>query len=68
MPRILGALMALGGLGWMTFISPPLAHYVSPYNMLPGVLRRAIANHVAARFRREPTTVEAAGWRLERRT
>jgi len=26
--------MALGGLGWMTFISPPLAHYVSPYNML----------------------------------
>ena len=61
MPRILGALMALGGLGWMTFISPPLAHYVSPYNM-------AITNRVAARFRREPTTVEAAGWRLERRT
>ena len=53
--------MALGGLGWMTFISPPLAHYVSPYNM-------AIANRVVARFRREPTTVEAAGWRLERRT
>ena len=30
--------MALGGLGWMTFISPPLAHSLSPYNMLPGVL------------------------------
>lgn len=38
LPRILGALMALGGLGWMTFISPPLAHSLSPYNMLPGVL------------------------------
>ena len=38
LPRILGALMAFGGLGWLTFLSPPLAKYLSPYNMVPGIL------------------------------
>jgi len=38
LPRVLGALMALGGLGWLTFIAPPLAAHLAPYNMLPGVL------------------------------
>lgn len=38
LPRILGVLMALGGLGWLTFISPALSSYLSPYNMAPGVL------------------------------
>jgi hypothetical protein len=38
LPRVLGALMALGGLGWLTFASPALATYLSPYNMLPGIL------------------------------
>jgi len=38
LPRILGALMAFGGLGWLTFLSPPLANYLSPYNMVPGIL------------------------------
>ena len=38
LPRILGALMAFGGLGWLTFLSQPLANYLSPYNLLPGVL------------------------------
>jgi hypothetical protein len=38
LPRILGALMGFGGLGWLTFLSPPLANYLSPWNMLPGVL------------------------------
>ena len=36
--RILGALMAFGGLGWMTFVSPRWHYYLSRYNMLPGVL------------------------------
>jgi hypothetical protein len=38
LPRILGALMALGGLGWLTFLSAPLANYLSPYNFAPGLL------------------------------
>ena len=32
MPRILGVLEALAGLCWLTFLWPPLAHYLSPYN------------------------------------
>jgi hypothetical protein len=38
LPRILGVLMAFGGLGWLTFVSPALSSYLSPYNMVPGVL------------------------------
>ena len=38
LPRILGALMAFGGLGWLTFASPQLAGRLAPFNMLPGVL------------------------------
>jgi hypothetical protein len=38
LPRTLGILMALGGLGWLTFLSPALSAYLSPYNMLPGIL------------------------------
>ena len=38
LPRILGALMVFGGLGWLTFVSPDLADYLSPYNLAPGIL------------------------------
>ena len=31
LPRILGALMALAGLGWLVFLFPPLANYLSHY-------------------------------------
>jgi len=38
LPRILGALMAFGGLGWLTFLSPSLASNLSPYNLAPGII------------------------------
>ena len=39
LPRILGVLMALG---WPTFLSPPLAHYLSPYVLLSGIGEAAL--------------------------
>jgi hypothetical protein len=38
LPRILGALVAFAGLGWLTYLSPPLANHLSPYNLAFGVL------------------------------
>ena len=38
LPRILGVLMAFAGFGWLTFLSSPLANYLSPYNLVPGFL------------------------------
>ena len=38
LPRILGALMACAGFGWLTFLAPRLAHHLSPYNLALGVL------------------------------
>ena len=38
LPRILGVLMALAGLGWLTFLSSPFANHLSPYNLILGFL------------------------------
>jgi len=38
LPRILGVLMACAGLGWLTFLSPPLANSLSPYIVVLGFL------------------------------
>jgi hypothetical protein len=38
LPRILGVLMAFAGLGWLAFLSPPLADYLSPYIQILGIL------------------------------
>jgi hypothetical protein len=36
LPRIIGVLMMLAGVGWLTFLSPPLASSLAPFNMIPG--------------------------------
>ena len=38
LPRILSALTAIAGLCWLTFLSPPLANYLSPYNLASALL------------------------------
>jgi hypothetical protein len=40
-PRILGALMAFAGLGWVTYLSNPLVNYLSPYNLASALLAEA---------------------------
>jgi hypothetical protein len=42
LPRILGVLMILGGLSWLTFLFPPLADYLRPYNLALGALAEAV--------------------------
>jgi len=42
LPRILGAGMTLAGLGWLTFLSPALASYLSPYNLATGILAEGL--------------------------
>lgn len=37
-PRIVGALFALAGLGWLTFLSPTLGAVLSPVTMLTGLI------------------------------
>jgi hypothetical protein len=36
LPRALGALMMFAGIGWLTFLFPPLASQLAPFNMIPG--------------------------------
>ena len=38
LPRPLGVLMAFAGLGWLIFLSPPLANRLSPYVFAPGII------------------------------
>ena len=41
LPRILSALMAFAGFGWLTFLSPALAHHLSPTFLPPAFSGKA---------------------------
>jgi len=38
LPRAIGVLMMIAGIGWMTFAWPPLARTLIPYIFLPGII------------------------------
>jgi uncharacterized protein DUF4386 len=40
-PRSLGTLSAFGGLAWLTYLAPSLANYLSPFNVVCGLLGEA---------------------------
>src|SRR5512143_948397 len=42
LPRVLGVLLAVGGLSWLTFGWPPLARALSPYNYAPGIFAEGL--------------------------
>jgi hypothetical protein len=42
LPKFLGALMLFAGLGWLTFLYPPLANSLAPYNLLPGMIGEGV--------------------------
>lgn len=42
LPRILGVLMGLSGLGWLTFLWPPLANYVLIYIEVLGIIAELV--------------------------
>jgi hypothetical protein len=41
LPRALHTLMAIGGLSWLIYLSPSFANYLSPYDIVVGILGEA---------------------------
>jgi hypothetical protein len=42
LPRAVAALMALAGLGWLTFLSPPLHHVLADYTNITGLFGEGV--------------------------
>lgn len=41
LPRFVGVLMTIAGIGWLTFALPQLGRALAPFNMLPGIVGEA---------------------------
>ena len=46
MPRIIGVLMLMGGICWLTFLVPSIAKGLAPFNMMPGALGEIGRAHI----------------------
>lgn len=42
LPRFVGVLMMLAGLGWLTNLWPALANSLAPYNLMPGIFGEGV--------------------------
>lgn len=42
LPRWLGGLLALSGLGWLTFLAPRLVHHITPLPMVSGLIGEGV--------------------------
>jgi hypothetical protein len=42
LPKFLAVLMAVGGVGWLTFLVPRLSGTLAPFNMLPGIFGETV--------------------------
>jgi len=43
LPRLFGVLIVIAGLCWLTFVPPPLASYLSPYNLASALVLQGLA-------------------------
>ena len=42
LPRILGVLLMIGGVSWLTFAYVPFARMLAPYNYVPGIVAEGL--------------------------
>ena len=63
LPRYLGVLMVVAGLGWLTFLSPQLTRSLYPYNLAPGMLGEGLLTAWLLVVGRQPARVVDEGAR-----
>ena len=73
LPRILGVLLAISGLGWVTYLYPPLAHRVYPFiaaasalGEIPLELWLIVMGVNAQRWKEQASAARASGDELKR--
>ncbi len=61
LPRALGIFLAIGGVSWLTFLWPPLARFLSPFNYAPGILAEGLLTIWLLVFGARSSTKSATG-------